>query len=66
MLDPGAIMEAGATRVELRGPSGRLYGILDRRTLILEVKRKGEPPEQIDLRPLLQIEDLRAPRAPRS
>lgn len=37
-------------RVEVRGPSGRLYGILNLHTLVIEVKRKGEPPEQIDLR----------------
>jgi len=35
--------------VELRGKSGRLYGYYDPRRQIIEVKRKGEPPEMIDL-----------------
>ena len=40
--------------IELRGASGRLYGRLNVVTLIIEVKRKGEPAERIDLRPYLQ------------
>lgn len=35
-------------RIELRGPSGRLYGVIVNGR-ILEVKRKGEPCERIDL-----------------
>lgn len=42
-----------AELVEVRGPSGRLYGRLNRETLQLEVKRKNDEPELIDLRPLL-------------
>ena len=38
--------------IPLRGPSGRLYGMLDREKLTIEVKRKNEPAETIDLRPL--------------
>jgi hypothetical protein len=41
------------TIVEVRGASGRLYGRLNRETLVIEVKRKNEPPEFIDLKPLL-------------
>lgn len=39
--------------IELRGPSGRLYGLLDRQRLIIEFK-KGEQVERIDLRPYLK------------
>jgi len=39
--------------VEVRGASGRLYGRLNRETLVIEVKRKNEPPELIDLKLLL-------------
>ena len=46
--DHGTIL--AEARVELRGPSGRLYGILDLRTLTIEVKRGGEAREYIDLR----------------
>lgn len=48
-IDDHAILVQEA-RVEVRGPSGRLYGMLNLQTLVIEVKRKGEPPEQIDLR----------------
>jgi len=41
------------TVVALRGPSGRLYGYFDPKRLTIEVKRKGEAPERIDLKPLL-------------
>jgi len=40
--------------IEVRGPSGRLYGRLDVARMVLEVKRKGEPSEEIDLRRYLQ------------
>lgn len=40
--------------VEIRGKSGRLYGLLNPQTLTIEVKRKGEPAERIDLRPYLE------------
>lgn len=39
--------------VALRGPSGRLYGYLDPQSQTLELKRKGEQPERIDLARLL-------------
>lgn len=39
--------------VEVRGPSGRLYGRLDLTNLTLEVKRKNEPTELIDLKQYL-------------
>jgi hypothetical protein len=44
--------------VELRGPSGRLYGRLNLKTLELEVKCKNEAPERIDLRQFLQAGNL--------
>jgi hypothetical protein len=44
----------GRESIPLRGPSGRLYGYLDARNLVIEVKRKGEPPEHIDIRPYLE------------
>lgn len=53
-LDPRARIEPAAQLVEVRGPSGRLYGMLDPQRLIIEVKRKGEKAEQIDLRPYLE------------
>ena len=40
--------------VALVGKSGRLYGYLDPQTQTIEIKRKGEPPERIDLRDLLK------------
>lgn len=43
-------------RVEVRGPSGHLYGMLDRESFILEVKRKGTPAEPIGLRAYLNDE----------
>jgi hypothetical protein len=39
--------------VALRGPSGRLYGYLDPATMIVELKRKGEAMERIDLKGLM-------------
>lgn len=43
-----------AERVPLRGPkSGHLYGMLDPKTLTIEVKRKGGETETIDLRACL-------------
>lgn len=47
-------IQSDESRVPLRGPSGRLYGMLDPLTLTIEVKRKGERPERIDLKPLLK------------
>ncbi len=40
--------------VPLRGPSGRLYGYLDRTTLVIEFKRGGQEREQVDLKPYLE------------
>lgn len=40
--------------VPLRGPSGRLYGYLDPQTQTIELKRKGEQPERIELGALLK------------
>lgn len=49
----GAILKpAQPVLVELRGPSGRLYGRLDPIALIIEVK-KGEQVEHIDLKQYL-------------
>lgn len=45
---------ARAGLIELRGPSGRLYGYFDPVTRELEVKRSGQPPERIDLKPLME------------
>ena len=40
--------------VQVRSPSGHLIGVLNRQTMILEVKpRSGRPAEQIDLKPLI-------------
>lgn len=54
-LDKRAILQSAPVgSVQLRTPSGHLVGILDRETLILEVKtRSGRPIEQIDLKPLI-------------
>ena len=43
--------------IPLRGPSGRLYGYLDARTMIIEFKRGGQVAERIDLKPLITPED---------
>lgn len=49
-LDDKRILEPTARPlIELRGPSGRLYGRLDLERLTIEVKRKNEPIEHIDL-----------------
>jgi hypothetical protein len=58
MMDKRAIIQPTEQQpafVEVRGPSGRLYGRINPHTLVLEVKRKGEPPEVIDLRKLLEM-----------
>lgn len=57
-LDKRAIIMPAppAGSVQVRSPSGHLVGILDRQTLILEVKRGGRPAEQIDLKPLIRGE----------
>lgn len=47
-LDKTAIIQP-TQRVELRGSSGRLYGYIDPQRMVIEVKRKGEQPETIDL-----------------
>lgn len=39
--------------VDVRGASGRLYGRFDPALMLLEIKRKGEPPELIDLKVFL-------------
>lgn len=39
--------------VELRGPSGRKYGMLDPQQLTIEFK-KGEQVERVDLRPYIE------------
>lgn len=38
----------------LKGPSGRLYGYLDPQTQTIELKRKGEAAERIEIRELLK------------
>lgn len=54
---PDAPDPAGADPLDrwepIRGASGRLYGMIELRSLRLVVKRKGEAPEIIDLRALL-------------
>jgi hypothetical protein len=46
-----------AGSVQVRSPSGHLVGILDRHTLILEVKtRSDQPVERIDLKRLIEGE----------
>jgi hypothetical protein len=45
--------------IELRGPSGKLYGMLDRQSLIIEFKaqrggRGLREKEQVDLKPYLE------------
>lgn len=52
-LDRNATIQPTPARVELRGPSGRLYGYIDPRRMVIEVKRKGEQAEEIDLRQYL-------------
>jgi hypothetical protein len=46
-------LDRRATIAPVRTPSGRLVGMLDPQTLILEVKRGGRPSEHIDLKALL-------------
>ena len=53
-LDKHGILSPSSTCVPLRGPSGRLYGMLNVQTLTIQVKRKGEAAEVIDLKPLLK------------
>ncbi len=60
MIDERATIqpaEPPTALIEVRGPSGRLYGRIDPTTLVLEVKRKNEQPELIDLKRLLQWND---------
>lgn len=55
-LDDRSIIKAGDERpalVELRGRSGRLYGMLDRERLTIEIKR-NEKIDTIDLKALLE------------
>ncbi len=56
-VDKSAILKSDL--IELRGPSGKLYGMLDRRSMIIEFKaqRGGCGPhdkEMIDLKPYLE------------
>jgi hypothetical protein len=53
-LDKPCILKPAPGSVQVRSPSGHLVGILDPKTLILEVKRGGRPAEQIDLKPLIK------------
>lgn len=48
---PGASAPTGF--VAIRGPSGRLLCYLDPTRMVIEIKRKNEAAEQIDLRPYL-------------
>lgn len=52
-IDTHATLKPPPQRVELRGASGRLYGYLDPQRLVIEVKRKNEPAEEIDLKKIL-------------
>lgn len=62
-LDESATMKttAQSALVELRGPSGKLYGMLDRQSLVIEFKaqRRGSgavvEKETIDLKPYLEL-----------
>lgn len=49
-IDQRAILRPGKPRelIDIRGPSGRLYGRLDPQTMIMEFQR-GKEIEQIDL-----------------
>ena len=49
-LDKRGILKARDGYEALRGPDGRLYGYIDAKRMIIEVKRKGEPAVEIDLR----------------
>lgn len=57
-----------STSIQLRGPSGRLYGILNLETLQISVRRGGqrEPLESIDLGAILReagiLEEDQPPR----
>lgn len=57
-IDNRAILRSDL--IELRGPSGKLYGLLDRRSLIIEFKaqRRGSgsvvEKEVVDLKPYLE------------
>jgi hypothetical protein len=44
--------------IEVRSSAGRLVGRLDPATLIIEVKRKGELTERVDLKPYLRAAGL--------
>ena len=50
----GTIEPVQPVLIELRGPSGKLYGMLDRQSLIIEFKRNGERAETIDLKPYFE------------
>lgn len=52
-LDKRGTLQPNDTRTELRGKSGRLYGYIDPQRMVIEVKRKGEPAEEIDLKQYL-------------
>jgi len=57
-LDRNATIQPTPARVELRGPSGRLYGYIDPRRMVIEVKnprggKSGHETEEIDLRQYL-------------
>lgn len=57
MQQKRATIKSSEHTVQVRSPSGHLVGVLDRQTLILEVKpRSGRPSEQIDLKPLIKPE----------
>jgi hypothetical protein len=52
-VDKRGTIQPAAPLVEVRGPSGRLYGMLDPQQQIIEFKR-GKQKERIDLRPYLE------------
>lgn len=55
-VDKRAIIKPGvpAGSVPLRGPSGRLYGYLDPKSLVIEFKHGKRVAEQVDLKPLIK------------
>lgn len=56
---PRSLTTTTPALVPLRAPSGHLVGYLDRQRAVLHVKtRSGRPVEEIDLRPLIDRENL--------
>lgn len=52
-VDKRVTLDAQSALIEVRGASGRLYGMFDPQRMVIEFK-KGEQIERIDLRPYLE------------